>query len=40
MGQIRVNNEQFETGVLADHCGQVLAVGPDSDQVDAFGRAR
>lgn len=40
MGQLRTNNEQFETGILADHRGQLLAVGPDSGQVDAFGRAR
>lgn len=40
MGQIRVNNEQFETGIAADHRGQLLAVGPDSGQLDAFGRAR
>lgn len=40
MGQIRTNNEQFETGILADHRGQILAVGPDSGRVDAFGRAR
>ncbi len=40
MGQIRTNNEQFETGILADHRGQLLAVGPDSGTVDAFGRAR
>jgi hypothetical protein len=40
MGQIRTNNEQFETGIIADHRGQLLAVGPDSGSVDAFGRAR
>lgn len=40
MGQIRINNDQFETGIAADHRGQLLAVGPDSGQVDAFGRAR
>jgi len=40
MGQIRTNNEQFETGILADHRGRLLAVGPDSGTVDAFGRAR
>jgi hypothetical protein len=40
MGQIKTNNEQFETGILADHRGQLLAVGPDSGAVDAFGRAR
>lgn len=40
MGQIRTNNEQFETGILADHRGQLLAIGPDSGVVDAFGRAR
>lgn len=40
MGQIRVNDEQFETNILADHRGQLLAVGPDSGQGDAFGRTR
>jgi len=40
MGQIRTNNEQFETGILADHRGKLLSVGPDSGTVDAFGRAR
>lgn len=40
MGQIRVNNEQFETNIRADHRGQLLKVGPDSGRVDAFGRAR
>lgn len=40
MGQIRTNNEQFETGILADHRGKLLSVGPDSGAVDAFGRAR
>lgn len=40
MGQVKANNEQFETGIAADHRGQILAIGPDSGQVDAFGRAR
>lgn len=40
MGQIRINDDQFETGIIADHRGQLLAVGPDSGTVDAFGRAR
>ena len=40
MGQIRANNEQFETSVLADHRGQLLEVGPDSGAIDAFGRQR
>jgi hypothetical protein len=40
VGQIRVNNDQFETHILADHRGKLLAVGPDSGSVDAFGRAR
>ena len=40
MGQIRVNDEQFETGIVADHRGQILSVGPDSGVVDAFGRQR
>lgn len=40
MGQIRINDEQFETGIIADHRGQLLAVGPDSGVIDAFGRQR
>jgi len=40
MGQIRINDEQFETGIIADHRGKLLSVGPDSGSVDAFGRAR
>ncbi len=40
MGQIKVNNDQFETHILADHRGKLLAVGPDSGSVDAFGRQR
>ncbi|MFZ9998280.1 MAG: hypothetical protein ACO3HP_04615 [Candidatus Nanopelagicaceae bacterium] len=40
MGQIKTNNIQFETHILADHRGKLLAVGPDSGTVDAFGRAR
>jgi len=40
MGQIRINDEQFETGIVADHRGQLLSVGPDSGVVDAFGRQR
>lgn len=40
MGQIKVNSEQFETGIVADHRGQLLSVGPDSGVVDAFGRQR
>ena len=40
MGQIRINDEQFETGILADHRGQLLEVGPDSGAIDAFGRQR
>ena len=40
MGQIRINDDQFETGILADHRGQLLEVGPDSGATDAFGRQR
>jgi len=40
MGQIRINDDQFETGILADHRGQLLEVGPDSGAIDAFGRQR
>ncbi len=40
MGQVRVNNEQFETHIEADYRGQILQKGPDSGSVDAFGRAR
>ena len=40
MGQIKTNNEFFETEILADHRGQLLEVGPDSGAVDAFGRQR
>lgn len=40
MGQIKVNNEQFETHVEADYRGQILQSGPDSGAVDAFGRQR
>lgn len=40
MGQIVRGGEQFETHIEADHRGQVLAKGPDSGAVDAFGRAR
>lgn len=40
MGQIRVNNEQFETHIEADHRGQLIQKGPDSGSLDAFGRQR
>jgi len=40
MGQIVRGGEQFETHIEADHRGQVLAKGPDSGAVDAFGKAR
>ena len=40
MGQISVNNQQFETGIQTDHRGQLLQQGPDSGALDAFGRQR
>ena len=40
MGQISVNSQQFETGIQADHRGQLLQQGPDSGALDAFGRQR
>jgi hypothetical protein len=40
LGQVIRNNEQFETHIEADHRGQILAKGPDSGSLDAFGRAR
>lgn len=40
MGQIIRGGEQFETYIEADHRGNLLASGPDSGSVDAFGRAR
>ena len=40
MGQIVRNGQQFETGITADHRGQLLQSGPDSGLVDAFGRQR
>lgn len=40
MGQIIRSGEQFETYIEADHRGNLLASGPDSGNVDAFGRAR
>ena len=40
MGQISVNNQQFETSIQADHRGQLLQQGPDSGALDAFGRQR
>ena len=40
MGQVIRGGEQFETHIQADHRGQLVKQGPDSGQVDAFGRAR
>lgn len=40
MGQIVAGGEQFETHIEADHRGQILQKGPDSGEVDAFGRHR
>lgn len=40
MGQVIRGGEQFETHIEADHRGQVLAKGPDSGMIDAFGRQR
>ena len=40
MGQIVRGGEQFETHIEADHRGQILAKGPDSGALDAFGRQR
>jgi len=40
MGQVIRGGEQFETGIQADHRGQLLQQGPDSGALDAFGRQR
>ena len=40
MGQIVRNGIQFETAIQADHRGRLLKQGPDSGEVDAFGRKR
>ena len=40
MGQVIAGNEQFETYIAADHRGQLLRLGPDSGEMDAFGRKR
>ena len=40
MGQVIRNGIQFETAIQADHRGRLLKQGPDSGNVDAFGRQR
>lgn len=40
MGQIIAGGEQFETHIEADYRGKILQRGPDSGEVDAFGRQR
>lgn len=40
MGQIIAGGEQFETHIEADYRGRILQRGPDSGEVDAFGRQR
>lgn len=40
MGQIFTGGEQFETHIEADYRGKILQKGPDSGEVDAFGRQR
>ena len=40
MGQVRRNNEQFETAIAADYRGQIMRRGIDSGEVDAFARQR
>lgn len=40
MGQIIAGGEQFETHIEADYRGRILRNGPDSGEVDAFGRHR
>lgn len=40
MGQIIAGGEQFETYIEADYRGRILQKGPDSGEVDAFGRRR
>ena len=40
MGQVVRGGEQFETAIAADFRGALLKRGPDSGEVDAFGRQR
>ena len=40
MGQVVRGGEQFETAIAADFRGAILKRGPDSGEVDAFGRNR
>ena len=40
MGQVKRGGEQFETAIAADFRGAILKRGPDSGEVDAFGRNR
>lgn len=40
MGQVVRGGEQFETAIAADFRGAILKRGPDSGEVDAFGRGR
>ena len=40
MGQVVRGGEQFETAIAADFRGAILKRGPDSGEVDAFGRHR
>lgn len=40
MGQVKTGGEQFETHIEADYRGRILQKGPDSGEVDAFGRTR
>lgn len=40
MGQVKRGGEQFETAIAADFRGAILKRGPDSGEVDAFGRQR
>ena len=40
MGQVVRGGEQFETAIAADFRGAILKRGPDSGEVDAFGRER
>lgn len=40
MGQVKRGGEQFETAIAADFRGALLKRGPDSGEVDAFGRNR
>ena len=40
MGQVFTGGDQFETHIEADYRGKILQRGPDSGEVDAFGRQR